>query len=148
MSHLIRICAGISAAALTLAVGFAFWPQFDRSLAGSRAPVEKPVFVVRATPVKLAAAVTPPATPVAAPVSTPAPETSTTTLAPAATPAAAQNDPALTKLAMGAPALMRLPALTMARPTTPSKGARISVFANCASIKATSPWAYSKDCRA
>lgn len=107
MPHLIRICAGVSAAALAVALGFAFWPQFDRSLAGSRTAVEKPVFVVRATPVKLAAAVPSPAAP--APVAAPAPAaapaasaaaTTTTVVASTTSVTAAQADPALTKLAM------------------------------------------------
>lgn len=104
MSHLIRICAGVSAAAVAVALGFAFWPQFDKSLASGRAPVEKPVFVVHATPVKLAAAVASPAAVTPAPTAiearAAAPATSTTTVAPEAAPAAAQTDPALTKLAM------------------------------------------------
>ena len=53
MSNLIRIGGGVSAAALALALGFAFWPQIDRSVASGRSSVEKPVFVVRAAPVKL-----------------------------------------------------------------------------------------------
>jgi hypothetical protein len=102
MSHLIRIGAGVSATALAIALGFAFWPQFDRSLAGARAPVEKPVFVVRATPVKLAAAIASPMTQVSTPApvaATPAAST-TTIVAQATAPAAAQADPALTKLAL------------------------------------------------
>jgi TPR repeat protein len=94
MSHLIRIGAGVSAAALAIALGFAFWPQFDRSLANGRAAVEKPVFVVRTTPVKLDSAVPPPAP--AAPSAPDASTAATTTTAPMTAP----NDPALTKLAM------------------------------------------------
>jgi TPR repeat protein len=107
MAHLIRICGGVSAAALAVALGFAFWPQFDRSLAGSRTAVEKPVFVVRATPVKLAAAVPPPAAepaPIAAPAAAPpagaAAAGTITKVAPTPPAAPAQADPALTKLAM------------------------------------------------
>jgi TPR repeat protein len=105
MSHLIRIGGGVSAAALVIALGFAFWPQFDRSLAGGRAPVEKPVFVVRATPVKLAAAIASPVAQVSTPgpeASTPtasAPTTATTTVPQTAAPGT-QTDPALSKLAM------------------------------------------------
>jgi len=109
MPHLIRVCAGVSAAAIAVALGFAFWPQFDRSLAGSRTAVEKPVFVVRATPVKLAAAVPSPAAAPApaaaaeapAPAVPPAATAATTTVVTPTAPAApTQADPALTKLAM------------------------------------------------
>ncbi|HLH48275.1 MAG TPA: hypothetical protein VKV96_02945 [Roseiarcus sp.] len=107
MSHMIRIGAGVSAAALALALGFAFWPQFDKSLAGARVAVEKPVFVLKATPVKLASAVPSPAAapapaPAAAAPASPTPASNTTVVAstaPAPAPTA-QNDPALSKLAM------------------------------------------------
>ncbi len=92
MTHMIKIGAGASAAALAVALGFTFWTQFDRSLAGGRIAVEKPVFVLRTTPVKLATAA-PPAAPA------PAPTAATTTIV-AGTPPATQNDPALSKLAL------------------------------------------------
>ena len=56
MAHLIRIVAGVAATALVIALGFAFWPQFDKSLASSRAAVEKPTFVTPPTPAKTASA--------------------------------------------------------------------------------------------
>jgi hypothetical protein len=58
MSHLIRIGAGVSLTALALALGFAFWPQLDKSAALGRPPVEQPVFVARAAAVKSDAATT------------------------------------------------------------------------------------------
>jgi hypothetical protein len=71
MSHMIRIGAGVSAVALAVALGVAFWPQIDTSMANGRAAVEKPIFVVPATPVKLEAAVGRQPTPIA-PADTPA----------------------------------------------------------------------------
>jgi hypothetical protein len=65
MSHLIRIGAGVGAAALAIVLGLAFWPQFDKSLASVKATVEKPVLVASpattttAAPVVSAAAATP-----------------------------------------------------------------------------------------
>ena len=56
MSHLIRIVAGVAATALAIALGFAFWPQFDKSLASSRAAVEKPTFVSPPASTKTASA--------------------------------------------------------------------------------------------
>jgi TPR repeat protein len=120
MSHLIRIGAGVGATALAVALGFAFWPQLDRSLASGRAAVEKPVFVTPATPVKSAAA------PAAA--AAPQPLVAAT----AAAPAPAQGgDAALTKLAMAlranaqtaqpavAPELAATRGLTIASSSTP-----------------------------
>jgi hypothetical protein len=52
MSHAIRICLGVGAAALALALIFAFWPQTARLASFGRQPVEKPVFVARAPTVK------------------------------------------------------------------------------------------------
>ncbi|HLW93103.1 MAG TPA: hypothetical protein VKS78_17615 [Roseiarcus sp.] len=85
MSHLVRISAGVSLAALGLALGFAFWPQLDKSAALGKPPVEQPVFVARAAAIK-----SDPATTTNVPMSTPA-----------ATPAAASDgDAALAKLAV------------------------------------------------
>src|ERR1700743_1666619 len=56
MSHMIRIGAGVSAVAVAIALGIAFWPQIDTSMAHGRIAVEKPIFVVPAAPVKLEAA--------------------------------------------------------------------------------------------
>jgi hypothetical protein len=52
MSHVIRICLGVGAAALALALIFAFWPHTDRLAALGKQPVEKPVFVARAIQAK------------------------------------------------------------------------------------------------
>lgn len=119
MSHMIRIGAGVSAAALAIALGFAFWPQFDKSLAGARTAVERPVFVLRATPVKLAAAVPQPAAPApaAAPPSPPAAANVTTV---AQTAPTAQTDPALGKLAMA----LRASASSAQAPTSELGAAR------------------------
>jgi hypothetical protein len=88
MSHMIRIGAGVSAVALAVGLGFAFWPQIDASMANGRAAVEKPIFVVPATPVKLEAAVghqqTPPVAPTDAPAAAPELQTAVAT-APAST---------------------------------------------------------------
>jgi TPR repeat protein len=112
MSHMIRIGAGVSAAALAIALGIAFWPQIDRSMANGRVAVEKPIFVVPATPVKLEAAVARPQAPAAAPpvaaaavaAAAPTPQTATTapaagvTVVPGSQPS--EDDAPLAKLAM------------------------------------------------
>jgi hypothetical protein len=72
MSHMVRIGVGVSAVALAVALGIAFWPQIDRSMANGRASVERPVFVVPAAPVKLEAALGRPQTPNVAPAAAPA----------------------------------------------------------------------------
>jgi hypothetical protein len=110
MSQLIKIGAGVGAAAIVVALGFAFWPQLDRSAAGAHAAVEKPVFVVRASPIKLEAA-TAPSPPQTAATTTAVPMTQP------ATPASAnETDVALTKLAIAlranAPAPTRLASAT------------------------------------
>jgi hypothetical protein len=52
MSQVIRICVGVGATALALALIFAFWPRSDKFADLGRQPVEKPVFVARAAPPK------------------------------------------------------------------------------------------------
>jgi hypothetical protein len=111
MSHMIRIGAGVSAVALAIALGIAFWPQIDRSMANSRMAVEKPVFVVPATPVKLEAALarqqTPPAA-APAPATAPASQPQTAaagpdagvTVVPESQPQSNAEDAPLAKLAM------------------------------------------------
>jgi hypothetical protein len=56
MPNLIGIGAGIGAAALTVALGVAFWPQLDKAPLSGKPAVSKPVFVVAAAPAKPAAA--------------------------------------------------------------------------------------------
>jgi hypothetical protein len=107
MSQIFKIAAAASATAIAVALGVAFWPQLDRSVMAARAAVEKPVFVVHASPIKLDAA------------TAAAPTPATTTSVPKAAPAAAtkdETDVALTKLAMAlratAPAPTRLASAT------------------------------------
>jgi TPR repeat protein len=109
MSHLIRIGAGVSAAAIAIALGIAFWPQFDRSLANGRAAVEKPVFVVPAAPVKLEAAVARPA-PQSASSSEASPAPAAPTAMSAATSTDGGGDAALSKLALALRASVTPPA--------------------------------------
>lgn len=128
MSHLIRIGAGVGATALAVALGFAFWPQLDRSLASGRVAVEKPIFVTPATPVKSAAAAAP--TPAAAPQAA-APQQALVAATTAAPAPAQGGDAALTKLAMAlrantqtgqsatAPELAATRSLTIASSSTP-----------------------------
>jgi TPR repeat protein len=109
MSQLLKIGAAASATAIVVALGFAFWPQLDRAAGGARAAVEKPVFVVRAAPIKLEAATAPAAS-----------QTGPTSTVPMTQPAPAasnnETDVALTKLAMAlranAPAPTRLASAT------------------------------------
>jgi TPR repeat protein len=132
MSQLIRIGAGVGATALALVLGFAFWPQIDKSVASGRAAVEKPVFVVRASPIKLEVATAP--QPQAA-----APQAAASAQAgAAAAPPVGEVDPALTKLASAlrantpgaqstsAPELGAPRGLVVAGsgPSAPSEGAR------------------------
>jgi hypothetical protein len=111
MSHMIRIGAGVSAVAVAIALGIAFWPQIDTSMAHGRIAVEKPIFVVPAAPVKLEAALGRPqaaaAEPAAAPP-TPPPATETApapsaaagvTVVPGSQPAS-DDDAPLAKLAL------------------------------------------------
>ena len=99
MSHVVRIGVGVSAAALAIALGFAFWPQFDKSIVSAKAAVEKPVFVTPAAPAKPAVSA---AAPASAPVK-PAVAAAASSNAPAVVKplaSAPDGDPALTKLAM------------------------------------------------
>ena len=53
MPNLIGLGAGVGAAALTAALGVAFWPQhMDKTLASGKPMVSQPVFVAAATPPK------------------------------------------------------------------------------------------------
>jgi hypothetical protein len=115
MSHLIRIGAGVSAAALALALGFAFWPQIDRSLANGRTAVEKPVFVVPATPVKLEAAL----------ARQPA-ATQTTATPSAGATVSTDGDAAITKLAMALRANAPATPQTSAAPLGATRGLTIA----------------------
>jgi len=108
MSHVIRISLGVGAAALALALIFAFWPRSDKFADLGRQPVEKPVFVGRAAPPKA--------------------EPTTDSALPASRPAT-QADAALAKLALAlrtnppatetAPELGAARALVVARSAEP-----------------------------
>jgi TPR repeat protein len=52
MPNLIGLGAGVGATALTLALGVAFWPHMDKTLASGKSTVSQPVFVAAVTPPK------------------------------------------------------------------------------------------------
>jgi TPR repeat protein len=66
MPNLIGLGAGASAGALAVALGLAFWPQFEHAAMPGKSVVSQPVFVASAAPVKARADAAAPAAAIAA----------------------------------------------------------------------------------